>query len=373
MRESVTFAPPTKEEIEESIYLGRGVSQEEMSELAAHFNQQVNPEVSKEAYQAAWQRTLDNLLVNDDYKFDELNPLLERVHAVDEESKEDLYDELFAEGMTFFQKGNIRKAMFAFEAALQSSVEHSEGWHMLGLCHTENDEDKEAIQCLLKSLEYDPYNLDSLLALGISYVNEIDSAKALEALRTWVRNNPNFHGIEVQLDDYSDGSLMDEVVQLMEAVAQAAPLDHEVKVVLGVLYNVTLDYDQAEKNFLAAMKDESLADYTLQNKIGATLANSNRSAEALAFYAQALRARPGYARGWLNVGISYANLNRFDEAAKAYLQALNINPRARHIWGYLRVALTSLDRLDLVELAAKENLKELSSALQVSLLSLHDD
>ena len=42
--------------------------------------------------------------------------------------------------------------------------------------------------------------------------------------------------------------------------------------------------------------------YSLHNKLGATLANSNNSEEALTVYAQALNLRPKYARGWLNLG-----------------------------------------------------------------------
>lgn len=35
-----------------------------------------------------------------------------------------------------------------------------------GTCHAENDEDKKAIVSLRRSVEEDPYNIDSLLALG---------------------------------------------------------------------------------------------------------------------------------------------------------------------------------------------------------------
>lgn len=66
-------------------------------------------------------------------------------------------------------------------------------------------------------------------------------------------------------------------------------------------------------------------------KIGATLANSNQSADAIPYYSEALAIRPKYARGWLNLGISHANLNQYSEAAKAYLQALQFNPSARYV------------------------------------------
>jgi peroxin-5 len=115
-----------------------------------------------------------------------------------------------------------------------------------------------------------------------------------------------------------------------------------------VLYNVSQDFECAVESFTNATKTNS-SDYTIYNKIGATLANGNRSLEAIPAYAKALEMRPRYARGWLNLGISYANINKYNEAAKAYLQALYLNPEANHIWNYLRVVFTCMQRLDLVQ------------------------
>ena len=56
-------------------------------------------------------------------------------------------------------------------------------WKMLGSAHAEHDEDRKAIMCLERAVAEDPYHLEALLALGVSYVNELDSAKALRSLR----------------------------------------------------------------------------------------------------------------------------------------------------------------------------------------------
>lgn len=42
-------------------------------------------------------------------------------------------------------------------------------------------------------------------------MNELDSVKALETLRAWITHNPRFQGLKVSADEYSDGTLMDEV------------------------------------------------------------------------------------------------------------------------------------------------------------------
>ena len=264
--------------------------------------------------------------------------------------------ELFSKGMQLFNNGEIKEAIEAFQAFVEGETDDpSEGWRMLGLSHQEHDEDRKAILCLERAVEEDPYNLDALLALGVSYVNELNSESALKTLKLWVEHNPSFQGMKVEVDAYSDGSLMDEVMQLMVAAQRAAAAnggdDTDVQVVLGVLYNVSRDYDSAVNAFKSAVQTRP-GDYSLWNKLGATLANGSRSEQAIPAYHKALELKPKYARGRLNLGISHANLQNYAAAARAYLDALRLNPDASHIWSYLRIAFTCMERFDLVQMVS---------------------
>jgi len=124
---------------------------------------------------------------------------------------------------------------------------------------------------------------------------------------------------------------------------------------LGVVYNVSRDFDAAVDAFQRAIEVRP-DDYELRNKLGATLANSNRSDEALPSYRVALKLKPKYARGWLNMAISHSNLQNYQEAARCYLQTLSLNPEAKHVWSYLRIALTCSEQWDLLPLAASQDL-----------------
>nr|CCA20458.1 peroxisomal targeting signal 1 receptor putative [Albugo laibachii Nc14] len=272
--------------------------------------------------------------------------------------------ENFERGVRLFKSGPLAEAIYAFEAEVQQHPENSEAWRMLGESHAENDEDKGAIKCLERAIEEDPYNLDALLALGVSLVNEVDSQGALVALKSWVKHNPKFHGLEIRNDEYSDGSLMDEVMQFMLHAQAHDPEDTDVKVVLGVLYSVSRDYDAAIHNFRFAAQHRP-NEHSLWNKLGATLANSSHSAEAIPAYLRALELKPRYARGWQNLGISHANLGNYKSAANCYLQALSLNDQADHIWSYLRVCFTCMERFDLVQATESRDLQQFRDEFKI--------
>ena len=63
------------------------------------------------------------------------------------------------------------------------------------------------------------------------------------------------------------------------------PDDADVHIVLGVLYNLSREFDKAIASFQTALKLKP-QDYSLWNKLGATQANSIQSADAILAYQQ---------------------------------------------------------------------------------------
>ena len=118
--------------------------------------------------------------------------------------------------------------------------------------------------------------------------------------------------------------------------AQLSPdgehMDPDVQVGLGVLFYGAEQYDKAVDCFQSALHSSELGTsnqqqrvHLLWNRLGATLANSGRSEEAIAAYEQALSLSPNFVRARYNLGVSCININCHHEAACHFLAALDMH------------------------------------------------
>merc|ERR1719199_2261310 len=268
---------------------------------------------------------------NNEYKFQGDNPFVESADPL-------------AEAQRLLREGRDREALLALEAEVQRNPESSEGWRMLGQLYAELDQDVEAIQCLRKGHEVDPYNLDSLLALGVSCTNELDQLPALRYLRKWIENHEDHQALVEGLEpppEYEYEAWRRQVTQLFTMAAEANPLDADVFVALGVMENINRNYDGAIRALASACRLRP-NDHTCWNKLGATLANSGKSEQAVVAYHQGLQLKPNYARSWSNLAIAHANLGQHSDAARFYLSSLVLNPSAVHIWNFLHSAVLNM-------------------------------
>lgn len=268
---------------------------------------------------------------NEEYKFTEDNPYANSSDPL-------------AEAQRLLREGRDREALLALEAEVQRNPESSEGWRQLGQLYAELDQDVEAIQCLRKGHEVDPYNLDSLLALGVSCTNELDQLPALRYLRMWIENHEDHQVLVEGLEpppDYQFEAWRQQVTNLFNMAAEANPMDADVFVALGVMENINRNYEAATRALAGACRLRP-NDHTVWNKLGATLANSGKSEQALTAYHQGLSLKPNYARSWSNLAIAHANLGQHKDAAAFYLSSLVLNPDATHIWNFLHSAVLNM-------------------------------
>ena len=277
----------------------------------------------------------------------------------------------FEEGLRIMNEGgNLSLAALAFEAACQKNASHVEAWVYLGSAQAQNEKEEAAIRALEHAVKLDPNHLSALMGLAVSYTNEGYDTTAYRTLERWLSvKYPSVIPPE-QLSSAADVGftdrmqLHDKVKDCFIRAAQLSPdgehMDPDVQVGLGVLFYGSEDYDKAVDCFEAALASTEMGTsnqksqiHLLWNRLGATLANSGRSEEAIAAYEKALSIHPNFVRARYNLGVSCINIGCHAEAAGHLLAALDMHKsveksgreRAREILGGVDVSEQHLDQM----------------------------
>ncbi|KAI2628928.1 tetratricopeptide [Xylaria nigripes] len=266
----------------------------------------------------------------EEYLFEEQNPF------------QDVRDP-FGEGLRIMDEGgNLSLAALAFEAAIQKDRTHVEAWVHLGIAQAQNEKETAAIRALEQAKNLDPNNPTALMTLAVSYTNEGYDSTAYRTLERWL--SVQYPSI-ISPGDLSPASdlgftdrqqLHDRVTNLFIQAARLSPdgehMDPDVQVGLGVLFYGAEEYEKAVDCFSSALASSELGAsnkqnqlHLLWNRLGATLANSGQSEEAIAAYEKALTLRSNFVRARYNLGVSCINMGCYSEAAGHLLSALNMH------------------------------------------------
>lgn len=249
----------------------------------------------------------------------------------------------FEEGVRIMREGgNLSLAALAFESAVQQNPDHTEAWVYLGTAQAQNEKETAAIRALEQALKQDPNNLAALMGLAVSYTNEGYDSTAYRTLERWLSvKYPNILDPKdlhppAEMGFTDRQQLHDKVTNLFIKAAQLSPdgehMDPDVQVGLGVLFYGAEDYDKAVDCFQSALHSSEVGTsnqqeqlHLLWNRLGATLANSGRSEEAIAAYQEALAMAPNFVRARYNLGVSCINIHCHHEAACHFLAALEMH------------------------------------------------
>jgi len=151
----------------------------------------------------------------------------------------------------------------------------------MGQLYQENDQDDYAIISFKRAYEIDPYDLDSLLCLGISCTNELEQNDAVRHLQNWLKYHPDFNQIGARLPEHIAD--LESVNTAFVEAHSLKPKDTNVALALGVLAFIRRSFPDAAKFFEDGIR-ENPTDHTLWNKYGAAMANSQNIPAALKIY-----------------------------------------------------------------------------------------
>ncbi|XP_052856282.1 peroxisomal targeting signal 1 receptor [Drosophila gunungcola] len=327
----------------------------------------------------------DNMDAYKEYEFAEENPMSELENA-------------FEKGKKYLAKGDIPSAVLCFEVAAKKQPERPEVWQLLGTSQAENEMDPQGIAALKRAYDLQPDNQQVLMALAVCYTNEGLQNNAVRMLCSWLAVHPKYQHLvaahpELQIEGTSLASsligpskLRDLQQIYLEAVRlHPAEVDADVQEALGVLYNLSGEFDKAVDCYQSALQVDPQNAKTW-NRLGASLANGSRSVEAVEAYQQALQLQPGFIRVRYNVGVCCMNLKAYKEAVEHLLTALTMqahtnaarelpnaamattssgqNQMSESIWSTVKMVISLMGRSDLQGHVSDRNLAALNEAFK---------
>ncbi|XP_068158159.1 peroxisomal targeting signal 1 receptor [Drosophila tropicalis] len=368
---------------------------EQKEQASANFNEkfwqrlqdewQKLAEENEHPWLSEYNENLDNYK---EYEFAEENPMSE-------------LDNAFEKGKEYLTKGDIPSAVLCFEVAAKKEPERAEIWELLGISQAENEMDPQSIAALKRALELQPDNRRVIMALAVCYTNEGLQYNAVKMLSNWLEVHPAYTQLLQSHPDLKSDSVslassligpkkLQDLQQIyLEAVRLRLPeVDPDVQEALGVLYNLSGEFDKAVDCYQAALQVDP-QNAKVWNRLGASLANGSRSVEAVEAYQQALQLQPGFIRVRYNVGVCCMNLKAYKEAVEHLLTALTMqahtnaaselpnvaagggpslsggqNQMSDSIWSTVKMVISLMGRSDLQVHVSDRNLQALNEAFK---------
>lgn len=295
----------------------------------------------KEVNEANHNSGIDSLLTDNNattfeqYTFAENNPFLE------------YQDSAYDIGLQLLESGaKLSEVALAFEAAVKQKPDHLDAWIKLGEVQAANEKEMASLQAYTQALKLDPSNLKSLLNSAISYINEGRERTAVNNLKKWLfikypksqefynnltQHNGDVNNIEHNTDEmnefYTSKEADDVISTYLNFIRNenaAVHSDADFQISLGALYFSQTDFDKTTDCFRAALQIDP-ENEILWSRLGASLANSGRSEEAISAYRKALQIRPSFVRARYNLAISCLNIGCHKEAAEHLLAGLSLH------------------------------------------------
>lgn len=278
----------------------------------------------------------DDLLANTDFERSFLGRrAVESIEYKFEHPADNIYinnPNAYQIGCVLMENGaKLSEAALAFEAAVKQDPKHVDAWLRLGLVQIQNEKELNGMSALEACLKLDPNNLEAMKNLAISYINEGYDMSAYNMLDRWADTKyPGVYNKEDMVNDqnlqYAEHINMNGKItrRFLSLVNKMNVVDADVQLCLGLLFYANDEFDRTIDCFQAALKVNP-NDELLWNRLGASLANSNRSEEAIQAYHRALQLKPSFVRARYNLAVSSMNIGCYREAAEHLLTALSMH------------------------------------------------
>ena len=287
---------------------------------------------------------------------------------------------LFQQAASCFQRNQVGMAEQILHGILETSPNHADANHLLGLVAIHNQRHDAAAEYITRAIEANPGQPIYYYNLGIALQAAGNSTAASTAY--WQAINLNPHFIEAYINygnSLKEQDRLAEALNAYEKVVQLAPERARSHYNLGNTLNslgrrkealaayekaiqLDPDFGMAYNNYSNVLREMKRLDEALEanrhvlrlepenadahNIRGSILSELERHQEALVSYERAIVCSPEYADAHCNRGNALSSLGRYKEALQAYGEALRIKPDFAENYGNLADALIKLGHME---------------------------
>jgi tetratricopeptide (TPR) repeat protein len=192
------------------------------------------------------------------------------------------------------------------------------------LTHRRNDAYAQPVRLWQANVDLAPHHPRPHNALGFALHAAGDPAGAIRAYQRAIELDPNYAGAYANIGDvyWSQGNFLEAVRQYQKAL-QISPFEFTADFHYRVGSSLLETGRPAEaivalRDSLAIDPEYALSHYNLGNAQRAV----GRKAESVNSYREAVRIRPGWTEALVNMGLSLSDLGRLPEALEAYRTAV---------------------------------------------------
>lgn len=224
-------------------------------------------------------------------------------------------------GVMLFATGNFSAALQEFERAISFNRSHSQLYHFIGICQNNLADFEGAVKTFKKILEMDPRSIPTKLKLGIALHNLQMWDRSVEIYASILEQQPLYADVHYRLGLALLGqSKPAEAVTAFQKALSINPRYTDARLKLGVTQAYLGHFDEAMENF-----NEILVHYPEFADVyyfkGIVYSGRNAIDAAIEAFTQALTINASYKDARIKLGILYCHRNNFKAGIEQFRQA----------------------------------------------------
>ncbi len=249
-------------------------------------------------------------------------------------------------GIGLHKSGRMAEAERIYKSILQTSPDHPDALHLLGIIAHQTGNYSAAVDLFRKAISAKPDFPKALNNLGATFIELKQFDDAIASYQNAITLMPDFTDAYYNLGNaFRTLRRFGEAVDSYQKCLGLTPDDPDTMYNLAIALKDLGKLDEAAASFrkTLALKPNFAEAH---NDLGIVLKNLGDTNEAVANFQKALALKPNFPKAYNNLGVALLGAGNLSEAASNFRSALSFNPNYFEAHGNLGNALKDMGDLD---------------------------